>query len=723
METNKQIELAEQYLCSTGVSIFLTGKAGTGKTTFLKHIVKHVGKRLVVLAPTGVAAINAGGVTIHSFFQLPLCPYLPDVHELVTEYQLPDKHRQLRREKIKIIRSLDLVIIDEISMVRADLLDAIDMTLRRYRHSYKPFGGVQLLMIGDLHQLPPVVTDDEKQFISQVYPSPFFFHSKALQKLHYITIELQTIYRQQDPKFLTLLNHVRDNQFDAQTMELLNQRYIPNFEPPKSQNDYIRLTTHNHQADEINRRKLEELTTPETIFKATIEGNFPKTSAPTEIELKLKVGEQVMFVKNDSVNHSYYNGKIATIEAIDSEEGISVVDTEGHRFTINEERWDNIKYELDPKDNQIHQRIDGSFTQVPLRPACALTIHKAQGLTFDHVIIDAAAAFAYGQVYVALSRCRTLEGLVLSSPITANCAFDNSEVNSFHASFQSEKDIANQLPAYQSQYYFTTLIELFDFSLLLHHAESINSIYQTSLRSTYPTNAASFSDLFNNKLVDLNNVALRFHTQLKNLATQPNNTQIINERIAKASVYFHQQLSSLSAEILPLLDVDIDNTEVLQKFIEQSSLFSETLGLKLHCINLVHQKGFSVSEYLNAKVDFAMQKEKDFHKKIATTKSTQPKTLDYKEVRHPELLAILKEWRHVKADEQNIKDYQVFPIKTLITIANRLPQTIDELRSLSGIGKIKSKQYGASVLDVIADYCADNGIKFKPDDQMKIKTD
>ena len=431
MEYNAEIELAEKYITETGVSIFLTGKAGTGKTTFLHHIVERCRKRSIVVAPTGVAAVNAGGVTIHSFFQLPFCPYLPDVKELVTEYQLPENQRQLRKSKIDIIRTLDLLIIDEISMVRADLLDAVDAVMRRYRRSGRPFGGVQLLMIGDVQQLAPVVTDEERPYIERVYASPFFFHSKALQRLQYITIQLTTVYRQQDPLFLRLLNNIRDSKFDEATLAALNSRVRKPGDPAvfADGQEPILLTTHNWQADEVNRRNLEALDTPVQIFDAVVEGNFPDSAAPTERHLELKVGAQVMFVKNDSLGHRYYNGMIGVVESVetdgtsDGQKHIVVVNSEGERIDVGQERWDTWKYEIDSTDNQIKPILDGVFVQYPLKTAWAVTIHKAQGLTFDRLQVDASAAFTYGQVYVALSRCRSLEGLTLLSPIIPQNAF------------------------------------------------------------------------------------------------------------------------------------------------------------------------------------------------------------------------------------------------------------------------------------------------------------
>ena len=308
-------EMAERYVKATGRSVFLTGKAGTGKTTFLKYITRTTAKRFVVLAPTGVAAINAGGSTIHSFFQLPLCPYLPDVKELVTEYQMPEKYRSLRKERARIIRTLDLLIIDEISMVRADLLDAVDMVLRKYRHNDKPFGGVQLLMIGDAQQLSPVVKESERYYMQQVYPSPYFFHSKALSKLSYVTIELQKVYRQRDRDFLDILNAVRDNRLTQSLLSRLNSRVGAELSLQEDGAEPIRLTTHNAQADEVNQRKLEELTEEPVQFVAEIEGEFPENSFPADEVLTLKKGAQVMFIRNDSEGQ-FYNGKLGRVEDV-----------------------------------------------------------------------------------------------------------------------------------------------------------------------------------------------------------------------------------------------------------------------------------------------------------------------------------------------------------------------------------------------------------------------
>lgn len=605
------LELAEQYILSTNVSLFLTGKAGTGKTTFLHRIANSGKKRSVVLAPTGVAAVNAGGVTIHSFFQLPLCPYLPDVKELVTEYQMPDKFKHLRKERIRVIRTLDLLIIDEISMVRADLLDAVDMTLRRYRRSSKPFGGVQLLMIGDVQQLPPVVTDDERPYMEKVYSSPFFFHSKALQRTHYVTIELTHIFRQQDEHFISLLNNIRDNHFDRDTLEALNARYNRTFNPPDSEG-YIRLTTHNYQADNVNQRKLAALTSHPFELRATIEGNFPFTSYPTDAILTLKVGAQVMFIKNDSSGHDYYNGKIATVEGYDSEEGVAVIDQEGNHIVVNPERWENVKYEVDPDDNKIKQKVDGTFIQYPLRLAWAITVHKSQGLTFDKVIIDAASAFTYGQVYVALSRCRSLEGLVLVSPISPNCVFDNADVMEFNSSFPAIERVQQDLGQFKNGYFVELLGELFDFSALMRSAERINELFVHHLSRQLPDVTRKMNQLVNNDIVNIANVGEKFRSQItKILISNGNNVDdpYLLERIAKGVAYFSDQLEQALLSAAPLIEIEIGNKEVAANFDEWAEELRDNIQLKQLCMRRIGESGFSVEVYNKAKVDFLLDKE------------------------------------------------------------------------------------------------------------------
>ena len=404
MEQNQELRTAWDFVENTGRSIFLTGKAGTGKTTFLKKVMAGSRKRPIVVAPTGVAAINAGGVTIHSFFQLPFSPYVPGAKV--------ESKFDFSKEKRKIIASMDLLIIDEISMVRADLLDAIDAVLRRFREHGQPFGGVQMLMIGDLAQLTPVVTPEDERILKPYYDTPYFFGSKALQQIDYVTIQLEHVYRQQDASFINILNEVRHGHPSQEVLGKLNSRVLLS---PKLGDMAIRLTTHNNLANYYNESELQKLSGPAYTYRAEIKGTFPDYSYPTAEALVLKEGAQVMFVKNDpSGKHLYYNGRIGRV--IEASEKRFTVYCEGDSEAIEVEplEWENTRYTLNEKTREIEAEVMGTFKQLPLRLAWAITIHKSQGLTFDRAIIDANQSFAPGQVYVALSRCRTLEGLLLS---------------------------------------------------------------------------------------------------------------------------------------------------------------------------------------------------------------------------------------------------------------------------------------------------------------------
>ena len=451
------MNLAWQFVKNTGTSIFLTGKAGTGKTTFLRTLKDKLPKRMVVVAPTGIAAINANGVTIHSFFQLPFAPYVPN-----STFKTEGIFR-VSKEKQRMLRTLDLLVIDEISMVRADLLDSVDMVLRRYRDRSKPFGGVQLLLIGDLQQLPPVVRDEEWTLLGKYYDSPYFFSSLALKQTGYITIELKHVYRQNDLEFLSLLNKIRDNKADQDTFNRLNNRYIPNFVPP-SDTDYIRLVTHNYQAQSINEGKLAELPGVSRQYKASITGEFPEQSYPTEFVLELKENAQVMFVKNDSTGKGrYYNGMLGKVVST-TPRGVTVKGNEtGELIDLLPEEWTNAKYVLNKDTHEIEEEVEGTFKQFPLRLAWAVTIHKSQGLTFEHAIIDAQHSFAHGQTYVALSRCKTLEGLVLSSPLSTNAVICDEKVHQFNMDASAHLPNSEMLSQMQRAYELNLIDELFDF--------------------------------------------------------------------------------------------------------------------------------------------------------------------------------------------------------------------------------------------------------------------
>ena len=428
---NPEISLARYIVEKTAHSLFLTGKAGTGKTTFLKDVVRHTRKRHIVLAPTGVAAVNAGAMTIHSFFQFGLGAYVPGV-------VAPQSQYFIRKAKLDLIRRLELIIIDEVSMVRADLMDHIDAELRRIRRSYLPFGGVQLLMIGDLQQLPPIAHGEEAELLRPHYPSLYFFDSKALQKLDYSVLELKQVYRQSDTHFVEILNRARVGRLTPEDLSELNSRYIPGFSPRPEEN-YIRLVTHNRMVESVNIAEMGRLGAEEFVFNARVSGTFPPEAYPTAAQLVLKKGTQVMFIKNDP-DKKFINGTLGEVFTLTRDSlKVKLADT-GVIVSVEPMEWENIRYQMNEESGVIEATPIGRFRQYPVRPAWAITIHKSQGLTFDRAVIDARAAFSPGQAYVALSRCRSLEGVVLSSPLSNSAFITDNTVEQYLASHIAEPE-------------------------------------------------------------------------------------------------------------------------------------------------------------------------------------------------------------------------------------------------------------------------------------------
>ena len=744
IEKDSRFLLAERYIQETGISVFLTGKAGTGKTTFLKHIVAGCSKRLAVVAPTGVAAVNAGGVTIHSFFQLPLCPYLPDVKELVTEYQMPEKNRSLRKDRVKILRTLELLIIDEISMVRADILDAIDATLKRYRKNDRPFGGVQLLMIGDVQQLPPVVTESEKPFMDQVYPSPFFFNSRAFRKLGYIVIELNKIHRQRDAEFTSMLNDIRTGNPSDQTLERLNRRLDPGFDPPSGEY-WIRLTTHNHQSDAINREKMDALKGKSMIFKAEIDGNYPESAYPAETELRLKKGAQVMFTRNDtSGNSMYFNGKIGTVTSLYPE--IIVTDENGNEIIVNQEKWDNVRYEINPETQEIQAVNDGSFTQYPLRAAWAITIHKSQGLTFDRVIIDAGRAFSFGQVYVALSRCRSLEGIVLTTPITRRCTFRNTEVAIFENGYTPENQAVESLDNYRESYLVDKICSTFSLGRIASLSLKLEKLWKGSLGSVYPKISARFTALVTGQDEDFSgveaiaSVGTRFQSQIREIfADQSRCTEdrdaFVSERISKACAYFTAQLGYYAKSIAPTCLVEIENKETQKVFKNIAEELLKELIFRLSLYRATMADGFSVKLFSRVATECELEKTgtlKSCVRRIISASRAAAdkdggnagtdKANDKKEV--PEsgmdadtsdidteydeatekLLKVLKAWRKMKYEELHLPAFMIMHQKVLVQIAEEKPASREELMQINGFGKKQWDKYGEEILEIIEEY-------------------
>ena len=595
MEQNKELITAWDFVENTGRSIFLTGKAGTGKTTFLKSVMENSRKRPIVVAPTGVAAINAGGVTIHSFFQLPFSPYVPGAKV--------ESKFDFGREKRKIIASIDLLIIDEISMVRADLLDAIDSVLRRFRDHSLPFGGVQLLMIGDLAQLTPVVTPEDERMLKPYYDTPYFFGSKALQQIDYVTIQLEHVYRQQDSSFIRLLNEVRNGNPSAEALSMLNSRCQPTF-IPRPEEPYIRLTTHNNLANFYNESELQKLPGRSFRYRAEIQGTFPDYSYPTAETLVLKPGAQVMFVKNDPTSgHQYYNGRIGRV--MEASEKRLTVYCEGDAEAIEVEplEWEITRNTLNAQTRKIESEVQGTFKQLPLRLAWAITIHKSQGLTFDRAIIDANQSFAPGQVYVALSRCRTLEGLVLATPLESRAIINDERVDSYIARQESEAARSiSQLPLLKQEYERYLLLQLFDFRQLLYQQETMVRIFA----EFFYHSQASLKQLHDKTLQDVRqrviDVAVKWQQKIQLMAIEELRDAAFLERVKRSAEYFAKELKDIFAKPLELSGkVETNNKQAARRLGNALPELRQTWLARRYLLMRIAERGYTVTNYLREK--------------------------------------------------------------------------------------------------------------------------
>ncbi|MBK9336630.1 MAG: AAA family ATPase [Lewinellaceae bacterium] len=698
LQSNPQLELAFDYVANTNKNIFLTGKAGTGKTTFLHRIKNDMVKRAVVVAPTGVAAINAGGMTIHSFFQLPFGLHLPG------NTRDPARQRKFAGEKIRLIQSLDLLIIDEISMVRADLLDAIDEVLRRYRDPYKPFGGVQLLLIGDLHQLPPIVKDDEWLLLREHYQTPYFFSSQALQKTGPVVVELKHIYRQSDDVFIDLLNKVRDNKMDADVLAALNSRFVADFRPGE-EDAYITLSTHNATAHDINAQKLASIPQTAQVFRATIQGDFPTHAYPTDEVLELKIGAQVMFVKNDMAREKrYYNGKIGQITRINDGTIYVRCPNETHEISVAPVDWENVKYTLNEQTKEVGEQVLGTFAQYPLKLAWAITIHKSQGLTFERVILDAQAAFAHGQVYVALSRCKSFEGIVLRSKIAYSSVRTDSTVQ--HFSEAAEKNAPDEAHLEQSKAAFqqTLIFELFDFATLQRRFEQASRVLLEHENSLHPEAYRKLRALRDHAEEHLFELVAKFRPQLLwyfQQGGQPEQHAELQARIAKAGAWFAEKLGGTLLPEARSIQILTDNKSVRKSALEALANLQKEIFIKNACFAAT-QPTFSAHRYLRTKANADL----DF----SAAQNTLPAPpAGYsgtpQDTPNPELFARLVQWRADYAEANGLELPEVLLTKTLLEVAQRLPVITSDLRKVRGIGKIKSKQFGAEMLAIVRDYC------------------
>lgn len=713
--SNPEIELAWQCIEKTGSHLFLTGKAGTGKTTFLRKLKELSPKRMVVVAPTGIAAINAGGVTIHSFFQLSFAPFVPE-----TQFKAKQAIYKFGKDKISIIRSMDLLVIDEISMVRADLLDAVDDVLRRYRDRHKPFGGVQLLMIGDLQQLAPVVKEDEWTLLSKYYDTPYFFGSLALKQTSYITIQLEHVYRQSDTKFLELLNKIRTNELDDEVLNRLNQRYIPGFQP-RVEEGYIRLTTHNYQAQRINDSQLKLLPGKSFTFKAEIKGNFPESAYPAEDNLVLKAGAQIMFIKNDlSSEKRFFNGKIGIVTAVDTNYIRVRGKDDNLDFQLEREEWSNSKYTLNDLTKEITEEIEGTFIQYPIRLAWAITIHKSQGLTFEHAIIDASLSFAHGQVYVALSRCKTLEGMVLGSRLNRESVINDETVDEFTRQVENSVPDSSHLDTLMQQYFYDLVCEQFDFAEIKKYFTSLLRIFDEHLYRLYPKQLERFKEHQTRFQNEIEAVSERFRTQYSTLIkdrTDYQNNPNLQERIKAGAGYFLEKTEDIFLKLLTETHIDTDNKEVKTRYDETFSVLYQLVQVKKGTLEHTAGEGFSVTSYLKKKAYILLSISSGKDKPARSRKSSKKEKSESvtkvevpSDILYPVLYARLVKWRNREAAKTKLPVYTIVQQKAIMGITNLLPTTTNELERIPYCGKKLIDKHGITLLEIVQTFVKENGI-------------
>jgi len=694
MPKNPELELALQFIEKTDRNLFITGKAGTGKTTFLHKIKQESLKRMVIVAPTGVAAINAKGVTIHSFFQMPFGPILPN------QIANTNQQRKFSKTKIDIIKSLDLIIIDEISMVRADLLDGIDQVMRRYKNRNKVFGGAQILMIGDLQQLAPVVRPNEWSLLQPHYNTVYFFSAKAYLEANVVSIELKHIYRQKNERFIKILNEIRTDTLSNESAEILNKNYNPSFSPTKEEG-YITLTTHNNRANLINDSELNKLKIKSAFFKAEISGKFSENAYPNAERLELKVGAQVMFIKNDSsTDKRYYNGKIGIIIAISKESVTVQCPNEIDEIVTEKETWSNINYAINEETKAIKEEMIGAFSQIPLRLAWAITIHKSQGLTFEKAIIDAEASFAHGQTYVALSRCTSLDGLVLKTPITSSAIINDRTVSVFNESVEENHPDEAILNESEKYFQLNLISEILDYQPLLYPVTRLIDVFynnRTSIKGDVIDHLQTIKD---DGIVALMKISNGFKNQLNTLSEDnilPENSSQIQDRFLKAIAYFLNTTQNNIQKPLDTITFSTDNKAVKKDFSKQFDSLQEKLEEKLFALQKM-TKGFRVQEYLQVRANAVLQKTEPTKKKKVASK------------RDPILALKLRELRDGIAKSLEIAHFQIFTQETLYALCDELPRTEKELLNVVGMGKTRVSKYGDEILEAIEIYCKENGI-------------
>lgn len=700
---NLMFSMAADFINYSSHPVFLTGKAGTGKTTFLKYIKENTNKQTAVLAPTGVAAINAGGVTIHSFFQLPLSPYIPAPQGFASNEEMVDKNHLLgrikvNRERREVWQKLELLIIDEISMVRCDVVDAIDVVLRSFRSRHnEPFGGVQVLYIGDLFQLPPVANDEQWNILSRYYQSPFFFDSKVVKEQPPVHIELDKIYRQNEKMFIDILNKVRNNNMDLDAFERLHDRYDPEFMVSKH-DSYITLTTHNHKADAINAGELSKLKSETRVYEAEITGDFNDKTHPADPSLQLKIGAQVMFIKNDPEKR-FFNGKIGEVTRL--EEGAVFVkcnDLHGD-IEVKPEKWNNIRYTLN--NESVEEDIVGSYKQIPLRHAWAVTIHKSQGLTFEKAIIDAGASFASGQVYVALSRCTTLNGIVLRSKLSPYNMKTDERVVAFSQQKQNINALTQRLQKSKTDYQKETILKLFDFTSILYQSNRVIKVFNDHSTSFNEGTKEWLESLYN-KIEQQQTVARKFELQLMSLLETdfiPEENEAAQSRIRSAVSHFTKEWEAIF-NLIPQSPAITDSKMVALAYNTELRALYHTIALRLSLLRS-SANGFHTETYNKAKKDFSTGN-------VSVNAYAGSNNERKVESAHPDLYRQLRQLRDTICTDLEVPIYMVCGSSALDEMSTYLPSTAAQLTQITGFGKVKVQQFGERFLRLINRYAEEH---------------
>jgi len=708
LKRTESFDLAYRFITETNLNVFLTGKAGTGKTTFLKYLRENSFKKMLVAAPTGVAAINAGGVTLHSLFQLPFAPFIPSVEINATTVNKDSLLSQIRfnREKLNLLRNVELLVIDETSMVPSHTVDAIDTLLRSIkRRRQLPFGGTQVLFIGDLHQLQPVVKNQEWEFLKSYYRSIFFYDSVVLRENIPVMIELKEIFRQQDNAFIELLNGVRNNNLTKEDFDLLNSRLNRNFNPAE-QEGYITLTTHNAQSDEINKKKLQKLSAKSHKYKAEVHDDFPEHLYPAEENLELKERAQIMFLKNDTEEKKNFNGKIGIVTSL-SEDKIKVkCKGEDKEIEVKKYEWKNLNYSLNPDTREIIEHELGSFIQYPLRLAWAITIHKSQGLTFEKLIIDAENAFANGQVYVALSRCTSLEGLVLTSPINRSFLGAHESLKEWQEKNQDDNNLPKKFSESRQKYSLLELQNIFTWKNWYYELRELTGAINEH-KENLPESATAWLTEINDKQKSLYEISLKFNEQLLNLYNENcavEENQNLQKRIKEASNYFSAEITKWKETLLNhKLSTDIKKAS--RKIDSALTEINFIIHEMLHKINFCKQ-GFVLNDYLRSgkKLSESVQVIQSIYAQ------NQTKGIATGDTEHAELYDELAQMRKRIANENGIALFQVFSNETIKNICANLPADKKSLNNVRGFGKTKVNQFGDEVLSLVREYCNQKNI-------------